>query len=193
MSETHTNSSAGPIGLVLIGGESRRMGRDKARLEYGGQPLYAVMRARLLAAGCAEVWLAGDRHGLPGLPDPEGFAGPLAGIATAVARLPDGARLLIVPTDMPRLSPELLGELLSRRAAGATRFGEYCLPLCLRVDATLRRLLEERAGRYGAEQSVSRLFAALGGESLALPEDMAGQLANANTPEEWARLMERTL
>ena len=57
----------------------------------------------------------------------------------------------------------------------------------------MRRLLEERAGRYGAEQSVSRLFAALGGESLALPEDMAGQLANANTPGEWARLMERTL
>ena len=60
---------------VLLGGASRRMGRDKAQLAHDGVPL-ATRTARLLAAHFEEVLLVGGAppDGAPGrrVPDPDG-------------------------------------------------------------------------------------------------------------------------
>jgi len=80
-------------GLVLCGGESRRMGRDKALLVLDGETL--VLRvARTLAEVADQVLLAPGtvgRLGVTGYPevadDPVG-AGPLAGMAAGLAASP---------------------------------------------------------------------------------------------------------
>ena len=47
--------SAGHGALLLAGGRSERMGRDKALLEIAGEPLWKRQVERLVAAGAAEV------------------------------------------------------------------------------------------------------------------------------------------
>lgn len=55
-------------GVVLCGGESRRMGRDKALLEIGGRPMASRVADALEAAGASSVVAqGGDRPGLEAL------------------------------------------------------------------------------------------------------------------------------
>ena len=102
-------------GLVLAGGASRRMGRDKAQIVLDGEPL--VMRAvRTLGQVCTDVVVAsGDGHrldhlGLPQVADVIPDAGPLGGIAAGL----EAARqdlVAVVAVDMPAASPAVLAFL----------------------------------------------------------------------------------
>lgn len=77
-------------GAVLCGGESRRMGRDKASLLIGGTAMAARVATALWAAGAAEVFAVGGdatglrRHGLRVVPDEHPGAGPLPATITAL-------------------------------------------------------------------------------------------------------------
>ena len=109
-------ATAGPrldstTGLVLAGGASRRMGRDKALLRIAGSTLIERVAAAL-APGCKEVVIAaGHRQSdyrflrLPALPDPAHAAGPLAGVLAGFRHYPD-RWLLVAPCDLPLLSAE---------------------------------------------------------------------------------------
>jgi molybdenum cofactor guanylyltransferase len=107
------------VGVVLAGGASRRMGRDKAALAVAGETL-AARAARLLASVCRRVVLAdGGRNlvpGLPSLPDAP-IQGPAAGILAAAQAWP-GHPLLVLACDLPRVPAALLAELLQEAGAG---------------------------------------------------------------------------
>jgi molybdopterin-guanine dinucleotide biosynthesis protein A len=102
-----------PIGVVLAGGESRRMGRDKAFIERGGTPAYANA-ATLLAPHCSHVVVSGNGNYPPyaGMPDDPRFAGcgPLSGVLTAAQHHP-GSPLFVLGVDYPHLKPEALERL----------------------------------------------------------------------------------
>jgi molybdopterin-guanine dinucleotide biosynthesis protein A len=101
------------IGVVLAGGASRRMGRDKAAMAMAGETL-AARAARLLLGLCPSVVLADGGRGLlpdlPSLPDAPG-QGPAAGILGAARAWP-GHPLLVLACDLPRVPAALLAELL---------------------------------------------------------------------------------
>ena len=104
-------------GFILAGGASSRMGRDKALLEIGGEPLL-VRTARLLGALVTEVAVIGppERYaalGLRVLPDDVAGLGPLGGIATAL-RITSREWNLIVGCDLPYLSVAWLEWMIAR-------------------------------------------------------------------------------
>ncbi len=119
---------------ILTGGESRRMGRDKAWVELAGQPLVhrvlaaaeevAPVAGLVVSPGQAEspVYqeLARERT-IRLVVDRIAGLGPLGGLATALNDAGPEATVLLLAVDLPCLTGELLRRLLSiHREVGAT-------------------------------------------------------------------------
>jgi molybdopterin-guanine dinucleotide biosynthesis protein A len=100
----------GWTGVVLAGGKSLRMGRDKALIEVDGRTL--LDRALdALDPHCAELLVIGEqeKYGAVGpfvIADEWPGKGPLGGIATAM-RYASNDKLLVVACDMPHLTTRL--------------------------------------------------------------------------------------
>ena len=171
-------------GVVLAGGRSSRMGQDKARLAWRGQPLLTHACATLAAAGAAAVVVSGDYPEWGGLADTTPGLGPLGGVARVFEALPDGA-LLLMPVDMPLLTPSLLRVLASHDTAACAAYRDYILPLRVRVDAGSRAVLAQLLADPEGRRSLRALHEALGGEFLELPSGWRAELVNCNTPDEW--------
>lgn len=172
-------------GLVLAGGRSLRMGRDKALLEWHGRPLLAHMQALLRDAGAQRVVVSGAYPAFDGLPDLSPGGGPMSALAQVAPRLPDGV-WLVVPVDMPLLSRELLHALATQPAVCAA-FEGHPLPMRLQLDATTRPILADVGSASGPACSLRNLQAALRGARIDAAPWQA-QLANCNTPEQWRQL-----
>jgi molybdenum cofactor guanylyltransferase len=135
--------------FLLAGGESSRMGRNKALLELNGEPL--IQRAaNLLTALVSSISLvisatqpANSKNtdpysnfGLPTLVDSWPSAGPLGGIATALAAA-QSKSCLILACDMPFLTREWLTFLLDQSARSES---ENSKPIDVIIPETNRGL-----------------------------------------------------
>ncbi|MFN0243136.1 MAG: molybdenum cofactor guanylyltransferase [Planctomycetota bacterium] len=105
-------------GIVLCGGQSRRMGRDKARLAVGSHTLleHAVATLRPLARSIVLACGSADRYadlGLPRVLDTLQDGGPLAGLdaGLAAAEAAGGERAIALACDMPLVTTEVLRAL----------------------------------------------------------------------------------
>ena len=180
-------------GLVLAGGESRRMGRDKAALDYDGRTQLTVAFERV-SRHCEQAWIsvraaqARDpvRASLPRIVDGIVGQGPIAGIAAAQAEYPDAA-WLVVACDLPFLDDTTLDHLVAARGRGpvtAFRSAHDGLPepLCAIYEPETREAILEfiASGRYCPRKFVLTTGVPL----LDLPHGVA--LDNVNTPEEYA-------
>ena len=114
-------------GLILAGGQSRRMqGQDKGLQMLNGQMLVAHVIARLRPQ-LGQVWLCANRHlsqyetfDLPVFSDETAYLGmgPLAGIASFTAHLPDEyTHVQIAPCDTPFLPADLSARLYAAACA----------------------------------------------------------------------------
>lgn len=179
-------------GLVLAGGQSTRMQRDKAALDYAGRPqllvtwdLVAPRVARTFLSVRAEQRDEALRAQLPQLVDVRGVGGPIAGILAAFASAPDAA-WLVVACDLPLLDGATLDALLAgrdpARLATAYRSSHDGLPepLCAIWEPASRAALEAwvATGQHCPRRFLLQHDVAL----LGLARSNA--LDNANTPAE---------
>ncbi len=101
---------------ILAGGQSKRMGQDKAFLEVGGRPVIERVLARVRPLTDDLFFSAnrGDKYeafGLPVIPDVYPDKAALGGIYSAIHAARHD-RVLIVACDMPFLNPDLLRYLI---------------------------------------------------------------------------------
>ena len=108
---------AGGAGAVFAGGKSVRMGVDKASLVVGGVPLARRAVSALAATGLDPVVVIGGAtgHGVELVPDLEPGSGPLGALVTALRYL--GTDVVILPCDLPRVSPADVAALLDAASA----------------------------------------------------------------------------
>lgn len=111
-----TQEAESPLGVILAGGGSTRMGTDKALVDVAGDPMVERV-ARALNTVCDELLVVGRPGTLGGIPcipdDHSGRLGPAAGVATAL-RVADGRPVLVVAVDQPFLRAETLRRLASQ-------------------------------------------------------------------------------
>jgi len=113
--------SVGNAAIVLCGGRSRRMGRDKAALPFGEETMLERV-VRIVGPVVDEVILVaregqqvpGEFHGI--IRDPAEGLGPLAGLAAGLAAM-RSERAFLTSCDVPFLRPEYVS-LLLRLAEG---------------------------------------------------------------------------
>ena len=103
--------------VILAGGQSRRMGRDKAWLELDGRPLIARAEELVRILGVREIFISGRVEtdysllGCPVLLDERPGLGPLAGIERALQSAGEPL-LLVLAVDLPRMTPAFLNTLI---------------------------------------------------------------------------------
>tara|TARA_A200000113_G_scaffold214774_1_gene218427 strand:- start:78 stop:716 length:639 start_codon:yes stop_codon:yes gene_type:complete len=148
------------IGLVLAGGQSRRMGQDKALMRYQGRTLIDNASLLLQSASCDKVLISRNAPGF--LNDKIEDAGPLSGVHAVLDALSQSdnhngnpCELLVLPVDMPQMTPELLRILVSRgrEAEKACYVEKRFLPFYLPVTQDTKALL----ANYLVEQSKRRV------------------------------------
>jgi molybdopterin-guanine dinucleotide biosynthesis protein A len=191
------------FGLILAGGQARRMGGgDKALIEIGGRTILARVldTLRPQTSGLA-LNANGDParfapFGLPVLPDDmEDFAGPLAGILAGLDHLaktlPQIEWMVSVPGDCPFLPRDLVARLHDVRERegkplACAKSGDWrhpvvgLWPVSLRED--LRKALREENLRK------IEVWTARHGIAIAeWPDTPVDPFFNVNTPEDRAR------
>ncbi|MBI2511793.1 MAG: molybdenum cofactor guanylyltransferase [Opitutae bacterium] len=122
-------------GVVIAGGRSTRMGRDKARLCVDGVELWRRQQRVLTAAGARPVIFAlraGQRSFAPGLTvvrDTREGVGPIAGVHAAL-RACETEWLAVLAVDLPRVDAAWFEKLAGlcrpgRGAVGVSREGFF--------------------------------------------------------------------
>jgi len=154
-------------GAVLAGGESRRMGRDKARLRFGGEALWRRQVRVLREAGAEPVFIV-RRDGQPGLGrdvphvcDTFADAGPLAGLHAALSAA-ETAWVAVLAVDMPAVDAAWFRRLKSfcRTGVGAVaRHAEGFEPLAAIYPREALAAVARRLKRN--ERSLQKLVTAL--------------------------------
>jgi len=200
------------VGVVLAGGEGRRMGAGVAKplRKLGGKPMVAHVVERLRPQVMDLVIVANDpdpayrRLGAPVIPDPpdvqraakrEGrrlgpLAGILAGMEWAVAHHPHAGWILTAPADVPflplDLTVRLCGLMHVPEPDVLTVRGEHALGAwSVTLAADLRQAILKEGMRRVEEFARRHTYA-----DLAWPGDRS-VFDNINTPEELAAAEDR--
>lgn len=187
--------------VVLTGGASQRMGRDKAHLDFEGMSA-AERTVRLLAGLVVDVSIVGGSPPEAALAAGARLVDDVAGPQCSLRGLVSGLgaarsdRVLVVATDLPLLTPDLLLALVAWPEADAV------VPRDANGRHALCALYHREPVLAAARERLERGKLALGGlldaidtayvESEALERlDPAGiALTNVNTPDELAAARE---
>lgn len=193
-----TKGATQPIGIVLAGGLSSRMGTDKASLILDGESLLLRARRHLLETGCLPVIMSGK----PRTPWPDQsvsdeieISGPMSGIIACVNFLsqlePSNQPLVFIPVDAPLLNRIALTRLLDEAAlADACIYECNPLPLVIRLTRDVIRkikIMDDRI-KSGKSCSVSAFLKLVNTRALVPTTIESELLRNINTPLEWKTL-----
>lgn len=128
--------------VLVMGGASRRMGRDKATLPYGTELLWRHQINTLEAAGFGAIALSvgetfplacgqAEVDGFPVLPDQTPGKGPISGLREALRWSPTDLVLLLA-VDVPKITADYLQKLVTSAKPGVGALpthGEFIEPL----------------------------------------------------------------
>ncbi len=117
--------SIGQLSAVLLtGGESTRMGSDKAMMDFRGKPLWQNQLAVLNALNPIEIFISA-RTDPPWRPretifvaDAKPSIGPLGGIVATLRKM-SGSHLLVLAIDLPLMTTQYLRNLSDQAAPGS--------------------------------------------------------------------------
>lgn len=202
MAETPSKGEkTGVSAAILVGGQSRRMGRDKAFIEIRGRTMLAMVVEQLRPL-FGEMMIVGSGapaytgYGVPAYPDLRPGMGSLGGIYTALSRSAN-PQVFCTACDMPFISTKLVGALLRKAGEGRDavipRVADELEPLCAVYSRKILPVIEK-----DLDASVRRIkttlatldIAVVDTEELRRYDPELRTFFNINTPEDLDRANE---
>lgn len=193
------------LGVILAGGESRRLGEPKALARLGGRPLWMWAADALAGLDCPVGVVANDETvaasiPLPVRPDVRQGRGPLAGIETGLrwAQEEGRAGIFILACDLPGVSAGLVTAIAERwpgrgmalcEAPGPWGVEPLCGVYGVDLAADVARLLDGDRGAPGDLLAVGPVRRVTGDE---LPPGLLpSAFHSVNRPEDLAAFRHR--
>lgn len=173
--------------LILSGGQSRRMGQDKAMLKIGHQSLLS-RQVQLLESLEMPVWVSGDYPAFNHIKDDSNAKGPLAGIGSAMRALKSQTdALFVISVDMPLLTKRGISDFLALITdqdrcwfSDISRF-----PIWLPIN--LQTLHYTRACEHSGNFALKPWLLGLNAQAVSCSN--LQELTNTNTPEQWQQVI----
>jgi molybdopterin-guanine dinucleotide biosynthesis protein A len=187
-------------GLVLVGGKSKRMGKDKSSLSVDGTLLLDTT-SKLLLNYCKDVFVScrdeqdGNTHlkNRAKIYDSVGDIGPLGGIISALKKL--NSDIFVIACDLPNLNKNIMDNIFkqysntkNKNTKAITYFNTqrgHIEPLCSIYKLEILKDLEQKANEniYCPNKILSNLDNVV---KIDLKQnDELKNLANMNTPQEY--------
>lgn len=181
--------------VILAGGKSRRMGRDKSDLLYNGKTFLEIQIEKGRTLGIEDILVSGYRGKICSarvISDQVREKGPLGGLA-ACFREAKHARCLVLSVDTVLVPAELLSELIraaETNSAPATilRHGDHEESLIGVYNSDLSDEMEREFTEY--KGSVFAFLRRIGYQTFNCEAD-SSSFANVNHPEEYEELIRR--
>jgi len=210
----HSSANEYWAGIVLAGGQSRRMGTDKAVIDFDGMTLLRRSVAAFQQAQVDEVVVVGrtelpeDLGTVKAVADRQADAGPLGGIVTGLLTIIEDrprtpaapvdrelAGAMVLACDLPFVDAAAIRMLLDRAHASPHapgvlgHDGEQSQPLCslIRADAFGAIIDAFNDGVF----SPMGIFTSLGFTAADPIDD--GRLSDVDTPDDLARAERRLM
>jgi len=182
--------------VILAGGRSRRMGRDKALLPFGGYETLAEYQYRRLSRIFPRVLLSAKEDKFPFqaplIPDTSDESSPMVALASILSTVKSEA-VFILGVDLPFVDEAVIGKLLEAFAHHPE--AEAVIPVSPQGPEPLcalyaRRLLPKIEASLRADMHrLQDLFES--GEIIKILFDDAKAFANLNRPEEYEEAMRK--
>lgn len=176
------------LGVVLAGGQSRRMGVNKAELVYQGITLLELAQVKCRDSVVSDVIISGPQP--QGVKDTTPFSGPASAVFDVALspRCNGFSHVFALPVDMPLFDTPLIDGLIGQLQScqDSVYFEDYFLPIVLSVEQCRR--VGDAVAKL-ANCSVRRLIDLTQARAIPLPSHIdASVLANVNTPVQWRQL-----
>lgn len=195
MAELSSNESPAPLyGLVLAGGRSRRMGKDKALISRRGESQLAfaikVLKSvteRQFVSTRVDQSEDPERGRFEQIVDRYDDLGPVAGILSAMETFPD-KDWLVVACDLPNLDAPTLNYLVRHRSieqpftAYRSSYDDLPEPLCAIYTADSAGIVRE----FVDQGLICPRKMLIRSDTVLLEQPNPGALDNINTPDDLA-------
>lgn len=174
------------LGVVLAGGLSTRMGKNKAMLQRNHEDMLNYSQQLLKQCNVDNVVVSGNSYDVA---DQYPALGPLSGIYSVIQAKKPSA-ILALPVDLPLLTAKALGKLkqIGELSQQAVCYEHHYLPLYLPVNAYSELFLSQQFKQAkvlnsNKGPSIRRFIEAIPHRCLPLENEQ--HLFNCNTPTQW--------
>jgi molybdenum cofactor guanylyltransferase len=185
--------------VLLAGGKSTRMGRDKADIEIDGEKLWQRQVRILRELSPDELFISGpprvEWSGLAVVSDAQPGAGPLGGLVASLRHCAH-PMLVVLAVDLPRMTSGFLRSLIEScgdSSGVVAKAGDFYEPLAAVYPKACLAIAEDclASGELAMQRFVARALGAKLLRERVLRDDEKRLFSNVNTPQEWSRLSER--
>lgn len=168
-------------GVVLSGGQSKRMGTDKSQLKIGSTTLLEHAKLVLVESDITDVFVSGKS----GIEDIYTNKGPISGLQASLCSLKQYNYIVFIPVDMPFITKEVIHELIELISLEKTQvayFAKNNLPLILENNKGIRLLIKKQIDIN--ELSIYKLLIKL--NSTIINNGHSQYIfSNTNSPNQW--------